>query len=294
MEPTHPGTTNSGTTNPGTTNSGTTNSGSTHAGRTNTGATNTGGTNPGETSSHAAAAAALAPVGAAATISVRGEALLTVEPELADLTVVVTTQAKDRREAFERLVKRNDEVLELLRSYGDSVEKVESSGVAVHPEVRKGGRDEKIRSYRGAVRIEVAVADFAVLGEIVARVADLEAAHLEGPTWRLRRGSPVYRKARTRAVREAVTRAQDYAEALGSRITGLIELADTGLMQNQVNRTVHAQFASRATAMPAAPGSAYGAEPPALDLEPAAQEVRASVEASFYATQPMFEIKVED
>jgi hypothetical protein len=247
------------------------------------------------THAHLSAAAAVGPVGSPATISVRGEALLTVVPELADLTVVVTTQAKDRREAFERLVKRNDEVLELLRSYGDSVEKVESSGVAVHPEVRKGGRDERVRSYRGAVRIEVAVADFAVLGEIVARIADFEAAHLEGPNWRLRRTSPVYRKARTRAVREAVTRAQDYAEALGARITGLEELADTGLMQSQVSRPAQVFHTSRAAAMPVAPGAAYGAaaEAPALDLEPVAQEVRASVEARFYATQPPFEIKPE-
>jgi uncharacterized protein len=236
------------------------------------------------------AAAAVAPVGSPAVISVRGEALLVVEPEVVDLTVVISAQAKDRREAFERLVKRNDEVLALLRSYGDSVERIESSGVAVHPEVRRGGRDEKIRSYSGAVRVEVRIADFAVLGEIVSRMADLEAARLEGPRWRLRRSSPVYRKARTRAVAEALTRAQDYAEALGSRITGLIELADTGLMQSE-----HV----RATGyIPAAGGVAYGAavtaEPPVLDLEPASQEVRASVEARFYATQPMFEIKAED
>lgn len=257
-----------------------------------------GGVNPGEPTPHGAAAAGQ--TASPATISVRGESLLVVEPELADLTVVVTTQAKDRREAFERLVKRNDEVLELLRSYGDSVDKVESSGVAVHPEVRKGGRDEKIRAYRGAVRIEVAVGDFAVLGEIVARVADLEAAHLEGPSWRLRRTSPVYRKARTRAVREAVTRARDYAEALGSRITGLIEVADTGLMQSQVVRPQRAPFATagRTLAAPAPPGAAYSAaysaaEPPALDLEPVGQEVRASVEARFYATQPLFETKAE-
>lgn len=248
------------------------------------------GVNPGELSAHHGAAA-LGQAASPATISVRGESLLTVEPELADLTVVVTTQAKDRREAFERLVKRNDEVLELLRSYGDSVDKVESSGVAVHPEVRKSGREEKIRAYSGAVRIEVAVGDFAVLGEIVARVADLEAAHLEGPNWRLRRTSPVYRKARTRAVQEAVTRAQDYAEALGSRITGLIELADTGLMQNQVVRPQRVPFAAASRALGAPPPGS--AEPPALDLEPVAQEVRASVEARFYATQPLFEFKVE-
>jgi uncharacterized protein len=248
---------------------------------------------------HPRSPAAVDPVGSPAVISVRGEASLIVEPELVDLTVVVSTQAKDRREAFERLVKRNDEVLELLRSYGDSVDEVESSGVAVHPEVRRGGREEKVRSYRGAVRIEVAVADFSVLGDIVARVADLEAAHLEGPRWRLRRDSPVYRKARTRAVREALTRAQDYAEALGARITGLIELADTGLMQSQVQRRPAAWAAAARAPQPAAPaGAAFGAgtpeAPPTLDLEPVSQEVRASVEARFCATQPLFEIKAED
>jgi uncharacterized protein YggE len=239
------------------------------------------------------AAAAVGQLGSPAVISVRGESLLTVEPELADLTVVIATQSRDRREAFERLVKRNDEVLELLRSYGDSVEKIESFGVAVHPEVRWGKRDEKVRSYRGAVRIEVAVADFAVLGDIVSRVAEQESVHLTGPLWRLRRTSPVYRKARTRAVGEALTRAQDYAEALGSRITGLIELADTGLMQSRVQPPrVAAYEAVRA----GAPGASFGAstaEPPTLDLEPVTQEVRASVEARFSATQPLFEIKAE-
>jgi uncharacterized protein YggE len=239
----------------------------------------------------ASASAAVEQVGSSAVISVRGEALLTVEPELVDLTVVVSAQAKDRREAFERLVKRNDEVLGLLRSYGDSVDKVESSGVAVHPEVRKGGREEKVRAYRGVVRVEVSIADFAALGEIVSRIADLEAAHLEGPRWRLRRTSPVYRKARTRAVAEALTRAQDYAEALGARIIGLIELADSGLMQTEVHRAPHPVFQPRA----AASGGGFGSspEPPVLDLEPASQEVRASVEARFCATQPMFEIRAQ-
>src|SRR5258708_7973415 len=98
-----------------------------------------------------------APTAEPAVISVRGEATLLVDPEVADLTVVVTAQARDRREAFERLVKRNDEVLALVRSYGDSVDRVESTGVSVAPELRRG-KDEKIRSYSGAVRVRVTVA----------------------------------------------------------------------------------------------------------------------------------------
>jgi uncharacterized protein YggE len=227
------------------------------------------------------------PEGAApAVISVRGEATLLVDPEVADLTVIVTAHARDRREAFERLVKRNDEVLDLVRSYGDSVDRVESTGVSVAPELRRG-KDERIRSYSGAVRVRVTVADIAILGELVARVADLETAVIEGPYWRLRRSSPVYREARNRAVAEAVARARDYAEAVGSRVTGLLELADNGLTSSAVQPRAQAPGGVFYGARAAAAGAA---ETPTLDLEPQQQTIYASVEARFQASQPEFPI----
>lgn len=221
-----------------------------------------------------------------AVISVRGEATLLVDPEVVDLTVVVTAHARDRREAFERLVKRNDEVLDLLRSYGDSVDRVESTGVSVAPELRKG-KDERIRSYSGAVRVRVTVADLAVLGELVARVADLETSVIEGPHWRLRRSSPVYREARGRAVAEALARARDYAEAVGSRVTGLLELADTGLTSTS---TPHYSVGDSPMAFGARAIATGAPEPPTLDLEPQQQTVYASVEARFQAVQPEFPV----
>ncbi|MBS2964370.1 SIMPL domain-containing protein [Actinocrinis puniceicyclus] len=221
---------------------------------------------------------------AAAVISVRGEATMLVDPEVADLTVSVTAHARDRREAFERLVKRNDEVLDLVRSYGDSVDRVESTGLSVAPEMRRG-KDEKIRSYAGTVRVRVTVADLAILGELIARLTEVEASALEGPFWRLRRSSPIYRETRARAVAEAVARARDYAEALGSRITGLIELADTGLSSRSVTQAPRpggpVVYSARAV-------GAAQPEPAALDLEPQQQTVYASVEASFQAAQPEF------
>lgn len=224
----------------------------------------------------------------AAVISVRGEASLLVDPEVADLTIVIIAQARDRREAFERLVRRNDEVLGLVRSYGDSIDRFESTGVSVAPELRKG-KDEKIRSYSGAVRVRVTVADLAILGELLARVAEFEAATIQGPHWRLRTSSPVYREARGRAVAEAVTRARDYADAIGSRIIGLIELADTGLTTTSMAPRMARDaggvvFGARALSAPV-PGPA---EPPALDLEPQQQTVYATVEARFQAAQPDF------
>jgi uncharacterized protein len=214
-------------------------------------------------------------------ISVRGEAMLVVDPEIADIFISFFAQARDRREAFERLVKRNDEVLTLVRSYGDAVEHFASGGLSVVPELRKG-RDEKIRSYRGSAQVNVTVADFSVLGELIARLSELETVTLNGPFWRLRQKSPVYRDARTRAVSEALARARDYAAALGCRVVGLIELADIG-MSAPPPRAARPLMAAMSAPLA---GAAPAAEPPMLDLEPQQQTVHANVEARFHATQP--------
>jgi hypothetical protein len=84
-------------------------------------------------------------------------------------------------------------------------------------------------------------------------------------------------------VEEAVQRARQYAGALGARLTGLLHLADTGLLGEPPP-----PFGPAAAAMPLPPGApARGpAEPPALQLEPARQVVRAVVEARFTMSAP--------
>jgi uncharacterized protein len=214
-------------------------------------------------------------------VSVRGEANLEAEPELCEFTILVGAKDKDRITTLERLTQRNSQALDLVKSYGDAVEKVETSGFTVHPEQQKSRRDEKVRTYVGAVRIRVVVKDFTVLGELISRVADDDMRSVDGPFWSLRRDSDVYRRARTLAVSEAVTRAHEYTGALGSRVTGLVELSDTGLSTQGAQPRM-----MRMAAFGAAADSGYQAGPPPLDLEPVRQTVYASVEARFTASQP--------
>src|ERR1700754_2304542 len=159
-------------------------------------------------------------------VSVRGETVLEVEPEIAWLTVYVHARDRDRRRALERLTERNRGCLDLIKAYGDAVEQVETSGLSISPVIRDKRRDEKIDRYEGTVHTTVTVADFSVLGELVIRLSDLELVSVHGPWWALRRDSDVYRRAAQEAVRAAVTRARDYADALGCRLTGLVQLAD--------------------------------------------------------------------
>ncbi|MEZ0109866.1 uncharacterized protein YggE [Catenulispora sp. EB89] len=214
-------------------------------------------------------------------VSVRGEANLEADPELCEFTVTVTARDKDRRAALEQLTKRNKELLDQIKAdYGDALEKLETGRFSVYPEWRK--RTDKMGPYQGSVRIRLVVKDFTVLGEMVTRIADGEGRAIDGPYWTLRRDSEVYRKARTEAVGEAVRRAREYADALGSHLTALLELADTGLSTGGAP----APQGRAMYAMATRGGGMVDDGPPALDLEPTRQNVYAAVEARFSATQP--------
>jgi uncharacterized protein len=214
-------------------------------------------------------------------ISVRGEAGLEVEPEIALLDVTVMAQDKDRRRALKLLAGRARAMAELIKGYGEAVEKLESGPARVHPAFRDGKGRERVTGYVGRAGFSVTVGDFTVVGELVPKLAAEEMAEVTGPVWRLRPGSPVYRQVRLAAAHDAIQRAREYAEAFGGRVTGLVEAADTGLL----GAAREDRRAPRALAL------AGGMKEPGLpefDFEPAQQTVHAQVEARFTMTAPQF------
>jgi uncharacterized protein YggE len=216
-------------------------------------------------------------------LTVRGEATLEVPPEIVDLAIAILARDTKRERVVEQLAARNRECLALLESYGDGVQGIATSGLAVYPELRAGGRKEQVRSYRGSVRLDVTVVDFAIVGELAGRVSDGEMITLAGPWWKLRHDSPVHRRVRQDAARDAIVRAREYAEAVGAHLTGLVELADEGLA---AGGGPHARLASSPMAAGPMFRGAAAHEQQTIDLEPQLQVVHARVEARFTISQP--------
>ncbi|POM25135.1 oxidative stress defense protein [Actinomadura rubteroloni] len=211
----------------------------------------------------------------APVISVRGEAVLEAEPEIARVTVHVQARERERRDALDRLAERNEQCLALVRSYGDAVERVETGGLSVTPEIRYGKRND-VAAYRGTAVLKLTVADFTVLAELLPRLADQERTSVHGPDWALREDSEVHARAAREAALRAVERARGYADALGTRLTGLVSLSDESTQDPGYG------FAPMAAA---ARGGADG-EPEPIVVEPQVQTVRAAVLARFTATPP--------
>ncbi|EPJ40365.1 putative 26 kDa periplasmic immunogenic protein [Streptomyces afghaniensis 772] len=215
-------------------------------------------------------------------IAVRGEARLEVDPEIARIGITVAARGRDRRSALDDLTRRNAGVLDLVKSYGDAVERLETGAFSITPELTKHGRGERVRTYHGTVHVTAELTDFTALGELTTRLADLELTRVDGPWWALRPDSPAHREARKKAVREAVQRAREYAEALGTTLSALVELADIGAENappaypQAPGRARSAAYGSAAENAPAAP----------LDLEPQRQRVHAQINARFTMVPP--------
>ncbi|MER5944525.1 SIMPL domain-containing protein [Streptomyces sp. NPDC001904] len=213
-------------------------------------------------------------------LAVRGEAHLETDPELARIGVTVTARGTDRRTTLDDLTRRNAATLDLIKSYGEAIDTLETGAFSLTPEFTKHGRGERIRTYHGSVHLTAQLTDFTALGELTTKLADQELTRVDGPWWSLRPTSPLHAAARQQAVREAVQRAREYAEALGTTLAALVELADTGA--EDTHRPM--SYGMSRAAMVRGPVDDSAA--PALDLEPERQHIHAAVNARFTLHPP--------
>jgi uncharacterized protein YggE len=207
-------------------------------------------------------------------LAVRGEAVREVDPEIGTFSVTVSARDRSREETLRRLTARVEGLRSVLDGYAPAIEKRETSRLYVRPETKRSG--EKVSAYSGSVTTTVTVTDFGALGELMLRLADQDQTEVSGPWWGLRPASPVHREARRAAITDAIERGREYAEALGARVTGLVELADTGLSTMSAGPRMEA-LAFR---------SADAGTGPALDLDPQRQTVQATIEARFSISEP--------
>ncbi|WP_433387539.1 SIMPL domain-containing protein [Micromonospora sp. KLBMP9576] len=209
-------------------------------------------------------------------VTVRGEAYREVAPEIARFEVTVTARDRDRETTLTRLAERAAAVRVLLDASDPAVDRRQTGELRVRPETRRSG--ERVVAYRGSVSTTVTVSDFTALGELMLRLADQDQVEVAGPWWSLRPDSPANREARHAAIADALTRAREYAQALGAQVTALIELADADATeQPMMSRMAYA-----------AGGGVEGVAPE-LELDPQPQTVHAAVRARFAISEPVLD-----
>ena len=203
-------------------------------------------------------------------VVVRGEATREVPPEQAVLSVTASARDRDRDTVLSRLSERSASVRAVLEAYAEGLEKRETSHVSVYPEMKR--RSDTPVAYVGSAGTTVTVTDFAVLGDLLVRLASLDQVAVSGPWWQLRPGSEAGAEVRAEAIADALRRAREYAAAVGARVERLVEIADESIGGG--NRAFLTMGVARETSAPE------------FEFDPQLQAVQASVIVRVTITEP--------
>ena len=208
-------------------------------------------------------------------VVVRGETTLRVRPSHATLSITATARHQQRDRALSRLGDLQRGVADLLAQHAALITRHSTAAVSVHPEQDARNR---VTGYLASTTTQLRVDDVDRVGEVAIVAAALEGCSLWGPDWALDRDDPAHAQSRTEAIGEAVTRARGYAAAVGSTLTGLVELRDVGAGGHSPRMMAVSAF-----------DAPVGEPAPQLDLEPSLQEVHGAVEAVFLISPPNLE-----
>lgn len=138
----------------------------------------------------------------------------------AEIQVTFSAEAADRSTAVTRLAQRMAAVEPALAREDVEVRQRSVSVQTQWDKSRAGCTANELLLLR--------VSDPAVLDDLLAALFSAEPDWLNGPLWSLSDTRGAMREAQLKAVEDARTRAQAYADALGGHLGALIRLSDTG------------------------------------------------------------------
>jgi uncharacterized protein YggE len=206
-----------------------------------------------------------------ATVTVRGESVVPVQPDELRLQLTLTDVRQAAGEAYEEVAKRAAELSGLLSELGIDDSARSTSAVLVREEREFDERGRMVhRGYRAAGSTHLRLTDPSVAGTLIQQVVTRTGAQVVGPWWDVAAENPARLEACRRAASNARAKAEAYAEALGARLGALEEVSEPDSRVAPVGaRSQQAAFA------PLVPDG------PEIPVEGGELEVRAVVEVTY-------------
>ena len=169
-----------------------------------------------------------APALAEATITVTGEASIAATPDMATVSLGVTTEGATAAEAMAANSAALTAVIDRLSAAGIAEHDLQTANLSLNPNwtgYEEGGRP-RITNYMAMNMLNVRVRDLAGLGAVLdASIAD-GVNTLNGITFDLSAPRPVQDEARRTAMADATAKAELYAQAAGVRLGKILSIAE--------------------------------------------------------------------
>lgn len=186
-------------------------------------------------------------------VMVSGDATVQAQPDTAIISISVITQNKRALDAQQENANRSDMVVRAVKAAAGSGAEVKTSGYNLQPmQVYRENQPPTITGYQASNSVTVTMSDLVKVGAVIDAASQAGANNINGVAFTLRQDRPAKSQALMEATRAAVGKAQAIAQALGGRITRILEVEEAGLTprpiyDNDVRTRMTAQSAAAPT-----------------------------------------------
>jgi uncharacterized protein len=150
------------------------------------------------------------------TITVNGEATISVPPDVAQIDSGVTTEAKTAREASDANNKAMGGVLLALKNAGIAEKDIQTSRLSLSPQSaasRNANAPFQIVGYRASNRVTVTIRDITKVADTIDVLVGAGANEISGISFMVSKASKLLDEARVEAISDARRKAEIYARA---------------------------------------------------------------------------------
>jgi uncharacterized protein YggE len=162
------------------------------------------------------------------TINVSGEGRVSVAPDVADISLGVTEQAKEASAASRQAAQSMDAVVKALLALGIDEKDIQTTQLNLNPNYDWNKNPATIVSWQASNTVDVTVHDVTMVGDVVDTAVKAGANTVNGVSFRVDDPTEAQVEARSKAVADARAKADQLAADAGVTITGVVSITESG------------------------------------------------------------------
>ena len=165
-------------------------------------------------------------------ITVGGDAIVQAQPDTAILTISVVTQGKRAIDAQQDNATKTAAVVAALKAAAGTGAEIKTSGYTLQPmRVYRENQPPTISGYEARNSVTLTTSELAKLGNIIDAASQAGSNDISGVSFTLRKDRPARDQALQEATKEALSKAQVMAQALGGRVVSIAEVQEEGFQR---------------------------------------------------------------
>jgi uncharacterized protein YggE len=192
---------------------------------------------------------------AATTLNLSAEGEMKLPPDMATITLGVTTTAPTAAKAFTDNAGQMSRVMAALTAAGIAPSDIQTSQISLAPQyVYEQNQPPRLTGYQASNQVNVTEKDLTRLGRLVDAATGAGATNVGDISFGLANPVPAQNEARVKAVKALEDKARLYADAAGYHVGRLVNITEGGGYQPSPPRPMAMMAARVAPETPVSPG----------------------------------------